>query len=126
MMRKMWSSLSLIACAFMLTATVTAAEKSKADHPGTKDTVAKTERTAWPPETLAGKIMMVVPAKDLVIVQGPDGVPFDLRVTPATHIEFGDHKIALKDLDQHMQKAVSVRYVPERAGDIARTIRVTG
>jgi len=115
-MRTMWSSLSLVVCAFMLTATVTAAEKSKATA----------ERTAWPPETLAGQIMMVVPAKNLVIVKGPDGVPFDMRVTPATHIESGNHTIALKDLNQDAQKSVTVRYVPERAGDIARTIKVTG
>lgn len=115
-MKTMWSSLSLVAGVFMLTATVTAAEKSKT----------AAERTAWPPETLTGQIMMVVPAKNLVIVKGPDGVPFDLRVTPATHIESGDHKIALKDLNQDAQKSVSVRYVPERAGDIARTIKVTG
>lgn len=125
-MKTMWSSLSPVVCAFMLTAAVTATEKSKAEVPATKALAAKTERTAWPPETLAGKIMMVVPAKDLVIVQGPDGVPFDLRVTPTTHIESGDHKIALKDLNQDTQKAVSVRYVPERAGDIARNIKVTG
>jgi len=124
-MNTIWSSLSLVACVFMLTATVTAAEKSKAVAPGSKATGATIQRTAWPPETLAGKIMMVVPAKDLVIVQGPGGVPFDLRVTSATHIESRDHKIALKKLNQDTQKAVSVRYVPERAGDIARTIQVT-
>ncbi len=126
MMKTMWSSLSLVVCLFMLTVSATAAEKSKAEPAGANATAAKTERTAWPPETLAGKIMMVVPAKDLVIVRGPDGVPFDLRVTAATHIESGDHKIALKDLNQDTKKTVSVRYVPERAGDIARTIQVTG
>jgi hypothetical protein len=125
-MKTIWSSLSVVACVFMLAATVTAAEKSKAVAPGSKATAVTTQRTAWRPETLAGKIMMVVPAKDLVIVQGPSGVPFDLRVTSTTHIESGDHKIDLKDLNQDIQKGVSVHYVPERAGDIARTIQVTG
>jgi hypothetical protein len=127
-MKTMWGSLSLIACAFMLTATATAVEKSKvkADVPATKAATGKTVRTAWPSETLAGKIMLVIPAKNLVIVKGPDGVPFDLRVTPATRIESGDRKIALKSLNEDLQKGVSVRYVPERAGDIARTIQVTG
>ena len=127
MMKTMWSSLSLIACASMLTATATAVEKSKAkaEASATKATTVKTVRTAWPPETLAGRIMMVIPAKNLVIVKGSDGVPFDMRVTTATRIESGDHEIALKNLIVDMQKGVSVRYVPERAGDIARTIQVT-
>lgn len=124
----MKAMLSLFVCVSMLAATASAVEnqKAKADVSHAKAAAVKSSRTAWPPETLAGKIIMVVPAKNLVIVNGPDGVPFDMRVTPATHIEAGTHKVALKDLNQDIQKGVSIRYVPERAGDIARTIQVQG
>jgi hypothetical protein len=35
-------------------------------------------RSAWPPETLSGKISMVDPDRKLVVVETPDGIPFDM------------------------------------------------
>jgi len=101
-----------------------------AENPGpkTEKVTAKdpTVRSMWPPETLSGKITMVDPAKNLVVVTGPHGVPFDMRVTTATRIRSGDKNLTLQDLNQDQQKAVSIRFVPERSGDIARSIQVTG
>ncbi|HYW45210.1 MAG TPA: hypothetical protein VE959_20270 [Bryobacteraceae bacterium] len=83
-------------------------------------------RKAWPPEAVSGKIAMVEPARNLVVVKGPDGVPFDVVVTAKTRIKSGDQAITLKDLTQDTNKTVSVKYIPERRGDVAKSIRISG
>src|ERR1700680_4358423 len=123
MTKMIWYSLGVVVCACLLVTTAPAREKSTTGVQRTKATVAKTTRIAWLPETLAGKIMTVDPAKKLVIVRGPDGVPFDMLVTPSTRITSGIHRLTLKDLNLNKQKPVSVRFIPKRTGDIARSIR---
>jgi hypothetical protein len=116
------TALAAMTCAILLAVPMTAAQQSKAK--------AKTKpaamRSMWPPETVSGKIEMVDPAAKLMVVEGPGGVPFDVVVTPKTRIESGGQGIKLKDLSQRTDQQVSVQYVPERRGDIARSIRVTG
>ena len=81
-------------------------------------------RNSWPPETLTGKIMMVNPDQKLVVVRTANGVPFDMVVKPSTRIDQGAEKIDLPALAQDVNRPVSVRFVPERSGDIARSIEV--
>jgi hypothetical protein len=108
-------ALGAAACAFAL-----ALPLSAAPH-------AKTERTmAWAPETLSGQIMMVEPAQHLVVVKGPDGVPFDIRVTPSTAIRANGQRQTLQDLRADIHNGVSVRFTPEGRGDVARSIHVKG
>jgi hypothetical protein len=80
----------------------------------------------WPPETLSGKISMVDPGEKLVVVQTPDGVSFDMVVTGTTRIKSGDRTVPLNDLQQDVNKTVSVRFTPERRGDVARSIEIGG
>ena len=75
--------------------------------------------SAWPPENLSGTITMADPQKDLVVVKGPDGVPFDMTIKPRTSIRSGNRKVSRKELEQFRDKQVSVRFVPERRGDVA-------
>jgi hypothetical protein len=82
--------------------------------------------SAWAPETLSGTILTVDPNKNLVVVKTSDGVPFDMDITAKTRIKSGDRTMALKDLTQDVNKQVSVNFVPERRGDVARTIRIGG
>jgi len=82
--------------------------------------------TAWPPETVSGTIMMVEPAANLVVVKGPSGVPFDMKVTSSTRIRSGDQTLNLESLSSDTNQSVSVNYVPERSGDVARSIRIGG
>lgn len=113
------------ACSCLLAAAGAAADKP-ATATKTKETkTEKAVRNAWQPETISGKIMMVDTAKKLLVVKGPGGVPYDLRVTPSTKIESGKQKLKLKDLNADLKKNISVRFVPERAGDIARSIELT-
>jgi hypothetical protein len=82
-------------------------------------------RSVWPAETLSGSIVRYIPAKDLLIVKGPDGVPFDMVVNRATRVETGNQRVMLNQLSQKNGVNVSVRFVPERSGDVARTIQLT-
>jgi hypothetical protein len=91
-----------------------------------KTTARETIRRSWRPETLTGKITMVDPVKRLVVVKGASEVPFDMIVTPSTRIRSGDQKLKLSDLASQTKKDASVKFVPERRGDVAQSIRVNG
>jgi hypothetical protein len=136
-------SLAGAACALLLAFPAAAAQKTKAAASAkatasAKSTPAKSVlpkkanarraslRTARRPETLSGKIFMVEPDRNLVVVKGPDGVPFDMVVSRRTHIESGSEAITLKNLAQYQNKNASIRFVPERRGDVAESIRITG
>ena len=86
----------------------------------------KTEKTSWPAETLSGSIMMVNPADNLVVVKGPDGVPFDMIVTPRTRITSGQESVGLKNLAKFQNQNASVKFIPERRGDVAESIHIGG
>lgn len=93
---------------------------------GSKASTAVNARSAWPQETLSGRITMVDPTEKLVVVKAPDGVLFDMVVTAKTVIKSGDHTIGLQELSRDLNKNASVKFIPERHGDVARSIRVTG
>jgi hypothetical protein len=99
-----------------------------ANGPATKpnQNTATIERKAWPAETLAGKIMMVDPNQNLVVVETPDGVPFDILITPRTRINSTGQRVTLNNLSQDVNQNVSVKFVPEGRGDIARSIQING
>ena len=82
-------------------------------------------RSAWPAETLSGKIIAVEPNQRLVVVQGPDGVPFDMVTTSRTHIRSGDTAVSIGNLSQYENQHVMVRFIPERRGDVAESIRIS-
>jgi hypothetical protein len=83
-------------------------------------------RGNWPPESLSGNIASVDPDRNLVVVQTPDGTPFDMCVTAKTIIKSGDQTITLKDLTRDVNQGVSVKFIPERRGDVAKSIRLNG
>jgi len=110
MTRTLFETLGLTACAVFLAMPALAANKG-----------------AWPAETLTGKIMMVAPdASHLLVVKGPDGVPFDMVVNHATRITADGQSSTLSQLQADKGKSVTVRFVPEGAGDVAHSIQVTG
>ena len=81
-------------------------------------------KSAWPAETLTGKIIMVDPSQHLLVVQDGGGIPYDLTVTAATHIRSGSQSLKLSDLNDDVNQQVSLKYVPERRGDVARSVTV--
>jgi hypothetical protein len=78
-----------------------------------------------PAETISGTLKMVVPHKRLMILTDSAGTPFDFRVTPATHIAVSGKNVRLSDLRHDVNKSVSVKFVPLRLGDVARSIKVS-
>jgi len=83
-------------------------------------------RNAWPPESLSGTITMVDPARNLLVVAGPDQVPYDMVITHKTRIQSGDQPVSVNNLMDYKDKPVSIRFVPERKGDVAESIHIDG
>lgn len=108
----------------MLAALPLAAANSPAKTTTTRKVVAT--REAWPKETLSGTISMVSPDQKVVVIQTSSGVPFDLVVTPGTRIKSNGQPVSLNALKQDTDKNVSVTFTPERRGDVARSIQITG
>lgn len=113
-----WSILAVTAFALLGVAPLAAANKNAKP--------AAAIRSAWRQETLSGKITMVDPDQKLIIVAAPDGVTFDMVVTAKTRIQSGGQTITLKDLTRDTDKTVSVKFTPERRGDVARSIQISG
>lgn len=129
MMKIKCSNIAITACAFMLAVPLISADRptaSTSTTTGKKMTATTSMRNAWKPETLTGKITSVDPDRNLMIVETKDGIPFDMLVTPNTRIKSGDRGLDLKDLRQDVNKNVSVRFTPERRGDVASSIQVNG
>lgn len=126
MKRKLSTALGAAACAFFLTVPLTAASKTATASHQTKTTLNETRHRAWPAETLSAKITMVDPAGKLVVLERSDGVSFDMIVTPSTRIRSGSRMLKLSGLASDKNKNASVHFVPERRGDVAQSIQVTG
>ena len=126
MKRRFMEALGAAACSLLLTYPLAAADQGRPKSSEKATHTAQSHPSAWPPETLSGTIMTVDPAQHLVIIRGADGVPYDMVVHRSTRIESGSQKLTLDQLTSDTNKNVSVRFVPERSGDVARTIQITG
>ena len=124
MNRTFLGMLGVVACSFLLAIPLQAANPVPAKTP--HNAIAASRENTWPAEALSGTIMTVDPAQRLVIIQTADGVPFDMVVTRSTRIEAGARELTLDQLKSDTNRNVSVRFVPERSGDIARTIQING
>jgi hypothetical protein len=126
-MRVKLSILATTTCALLL-AFPLAAANGPAAKTNTSKHMTKTAvmRSAWAPETLSGKIAMVDPAQNLMVVELPNGVPFDMVVASKTRIKSGNQALTLKEPTQDSNKTVSVRFIPERRGDVAKSIQIGG
>ena len=98
----------------------------------TVSTTTKTAKTsrqithaAWRPETLSGKIVMVDPERKLVVLRDTSGIPFDMVVNRSTHIKSAGGPLNLTDLNSDVSRDASIKFVPERRGDVALTISVS-
>jgi hypothetical protein len=76
----------------------------------------------WQAQELKGTISMVDPQQDLVVVRDSSGTPFDIQVQRSTRITNGQSPAKLSQLSKN--ESVSVRYIPEVRGDVARQIEV--
>ena len=95
---KLKLSILATACALWLAIPLAAANPPAAktnQNMSGKKTARAAMRNAWAPETLEGKIAMVDPARKLVVVETPNGVPFDMVVTAKTRIDLGNRAVTL-------------------------------
>ena len=76
----------------------------------------------WQAQQLKGTISMVDPQQDLLVVRDPSGTPFDLQIQRSTRITEGQSQVKLSQLSKN--EPVSVRFIPEARGDVARRIEV--
>lgn len=125
MTKEILTTLGTVFCAALLAVpAVAASEKPATDTQKAAAKGAETVSVAWPAESLAGTIVAVDPAKRLVILKDAGGVPFDMVVSRSTRILSGNRELKLNDLTADANQKASVRFIPERRGDIAQSIRI--
>lgn len=78
------------------------------------------------PESLSGTVQMVVADQNLLVVSGPNGVPYDFKITPKTVIVVGDKAGTIETLSGAVGSRISVGFVPRRDGNFATRIEVAG
>lgn len=118
-MRRMWITIgiSAVLCVpalFAATKSTSAQATASTEH---QNTVQR-----WPAETLKGTVSMVDPKMDLVVVRDSSGVPFDFKIARSTRIDQGAKREELSQLTP--KESVSVHFVPEAKGDVARMIQI--
>lgn len=106
---------SVLSAALLCSAPAWAKTAANQQHPGV---------LRWPAENLSGQIDMVLPAQHLVVVKDSTGTTYDFVVTHGTQIEDNGSHTRLPDLESKVNAPVTVHFVPESTGDIARTIRL--
>jgi len=111
------AGLSTILCASMALPAVTAKAAST-----TKTVARHAIPTRWQAQQLTGTISIIEPQQDLLVVRDPTGTPFDLQVPRSTRIMEGQSRVKLSQLSKN--ESVSIRFIPESRGDIARQIEV--
>ncbi|MGP0074005.1 MAG: hypothetical protein ACLPWF_18995 [Bryobacteraceae bacterium] len=124
-MRRMWITIGLsvvLSVPALVAATKTksgTAANTAAEH---KTPEYQTNLKRWEAQNLTGTISMVDPKMELVVVRDSSGVPFDFKIARSTRIDAGAKREELSELTP--KESVSIHYVPEARGDIARSIQV--
>lgn len=112
-----WLVLSL-SLALVLAPTVAAQEEAKEGKAAPAGALA-------PAQTLSGTIMMVDASKKILVVKGSGGVPYNFVLSPSTRITAGKERLKIADLASRTDKQVTVRFLPTRRGNLARSVEVT-
>jgi len=132
-MKKQMRTLLTVLVFVALSAVSLAAQDASAQQAAPAES-AKPEKMAKPAkhammaaaETFSGTISMVDAGKNLVVVTGSSGVPYDFTVSKMTKITVGGSKAKLDDLSGQTSKQASVTFMAEkRKGNLARSIEVT-
>lgn len=103
---------------------IAANQKPVTENQKATASITKAVPGAWPAESLAGTITGVDANKRIVIIKDSNGVPFDMVVNRSTRIKSGSSDLSLRDLASDVNKRASIRFVPERSGDMARSIQI--
>ena len=96
--------------------------QEKATKPEAPATTEKAKAPAVKAETIAGTLQSIT--GKVVVVTNSNGIPFDFVVNGATKIKVGGNKAKLADLSGSTGKSVSVKFLPEKTGNLAQSIEV--
>jgi len=124
MMRTILQQMGAAICVLLLSAPLSATEQSNSTPGANAPGSARVTQSAWPPETLKGKVVMIEPDQHLIIVKSPEGVTFALKLTNSTRIQSSEQKLRPENLNLLMDKTVSVRFTPTRSGNVAIAVQV--
>jgi ABC-type amino acid transport substrate-binding protein len=75
-------------------------------------------------ETISGTLQMVAADKKIVVLTDSAGTPFNFKVTGATQIKVAGKKAKLDELASQTNKGASVKFLPTRSGNVARSIEI--
>jgi len=114
MKRTLW--LALLA-ALVLVQGFAVAQEQAAEAPAAPVALGKVE-------TITGTVSMVVPDKGTIVVNSASGVPYNFKVNRATRIKIAGQKAKLADLQGQTGKAATVKFLPLRTGNLARSVDV--
>jgi hypothetical protein len=91
----------------------------------TKKTTAKDAVYALgKPETLTGTILIVDGQKDLLVLEGANGIPYDFRVPQNAKIDVASNPETLNELSSAVNQKASVTFVPMSTGNIAKVVNL--
>lgn len=118
--------LSGLVLSFMIVPSALAQEAAKPKAAAEKKAAAaeKPKAEFAKAETISGTLQMVAADKKIVVVTGSAGTPFDFKVTGATRIKVAGKKAKLDELASQTNKAVSVKFLPTRSGNVAQSIEI--
>lgn len=68
---------------------------------------------------------MVDTDKKMLVVKDSDGVPLNFSLLKGTKITMGGKKAAMSDLSGASGKQVSVKFVPTRKGNSAKSVDIS-
>ncbi len=104
------------------TASAKKATEKKAESLNPKEPVYR--KALGKAETLSGTIWMVDQTKRLVVVRDASGIPFDFIVPRSVRIKSSTGAVKLQDLASMKDRTVHIKFMPERRGDVAESMRV--
>lgn len=110
--------------AILMVPAVAATHKQAADTQ--KTVTGKAIPSGWPAESLTGTIMSVDPQKRIMVLKDSSGVPFDMILSHSTRIKAGQRELKPGELASEVNKKATIKFVPERRGDIAESIQMNG
>lgn len=123
--RKVGGWILILAASGLLGFGVSAAPAAQGEAPKAESESAKPAKkaSASKAETLTGTLTIVQADKKLIVVNDSSGVPFNFKVT-GTRITVNGQKAKLEDLSSQTNKQATVKYVPMRSGNVAKSIDI--
>ncbi len=87
---------------------------------------AKADRALGKMEKMEGMISLVDTDKHTLVVTGPNGISYHFKAGKMTRVKITGQPAMFDDLANHVNKQVSIEFMPMVKGNRAHTIEITG